>query len=69
MPKVLVEVTRVRTITETVELEIEVPQSAIDHDTLHEWVEENAKWHEGDGNVSDEDMELSEVDLIEEYED
>jgi hypothetical protein len=65
MPKVLVEVTRVRTITETVELEIDVPQDVIDDDEVYEWVEENAKWHEGDGNVSDEDMELSEVEMIE----
>jgi len=69
MPKALVTVTRERTITETVDLEVDIPQSVIDDDEVHEWVEENAKWHEGNGDVQDEDVELREVELVEEYED
>lgn len=64
MPKIEVEITRIRTITENLTIEVEVPQSVIDDDELYEWVEENADWQNPDGEASDEDIELNGVEQL-----
>jgi len=64
MPKIEVEITRIRTVTEALTIEVDVPQEVIDDDELYEWIEENADWQNPDGEVSDEDVELNGVEQL-----
>lgn len=61
MPKIEVKITRIRTVTEALTIEVDVPQEVIDDDELYEWVEENADWQNPDGEATDEDVELNGV--------
>lgn len=64
MPKIEVEITRIRTVTEALTIEVDVPQEVIDDDELYEWIEENADWQNPDGEASDEDVELNGVEQL-----
>lgn len=65
MPKIEVEITRIRTVTEALTIEVDIPQHVLDDDELYEWVEENADWQNPDGEVTDEDVELNGVEEFE----
>lgn len=63
MRKVNVSITYELTTTHVVEKEIDVPQSVLDGDEFFDWVSRNGQyWEDGEGDVQDEDTQLTEAD-------